>query len=456
MNIVIIGAGDVGYTIAKDLSQEGHDIVVIEARSETAKRLENELDVRVVVGNGSRPMVLAEAGVVEGCSIDYLIACSNRDEVNIMACWQAKRCGVKRVISRAKGIEYEDNPQWSEALGIDEIITPERSVARDIEEILWINAAVHTSELMEGKAGSYAFRVSQGSVVAGKSLRQIGGLTPKVPFVLLYVERDGKGQIPSGDWVLEEQDLCYVIAFKQQVMDIQRLFQTDKKKKQLRRLIIVGGGKLGIQLIRLLLVDHPEVHIKLIDKDHDRCSRIASEFPSLTVLHGDGTDEKLLSHEGIELTDGFLAATDVEELNMVLAILAKSLGAGKCVALVRKDVYTQLSSNLPIDAMVNPNESLSSLMLRMVRYPQTAGSLSLIGRIGAEILEAKLPEHAPAVGKKIADLDLPKGVLFAMVDRGGEHLMPRGNLELQAGDVLLIFAMDERMGKTLKALGIPV
>ncbi len=454
LKIVIVGAGDVGYTIARNLSGEGHDIVVIEHKADQAKKVENELDVRVVIGNGSRPAVLEEAGIAAGCNIDYLIACSNRDEVNIMACWQAKRCGVKRVISRAKGIEYEDNPQWSQALGIDEIITPERSVARDIEEMLWINAAVHTSELMKGKAGSYAFRITPDSPLSGKSLKEIGSISRGLPFVIIFVEREGIGQIPSGDWVLQNDDLCYVITFKQHVLDIQKLFLVEKKRKQMRRLIIVGGGKLGIQLVRLLVKNHPEVNIKLIDLDHDRCSRLASEFPTLTVLHGDGTDEKLLRHEGIDLTDGFLAATDNEELNMVLAILAKSLGSGKCIALIRKEVYTQLASQLPIDALVNPNESLSSVILRFVRYPETAGSLSMIGRIGAEILESTLPDASPAVGKKIADLHLPKGVLFAMVNRDGESLMPQGSLVLKGGDVLLIFAMDEKMSKALKVLGM--
>lgn len=454
MNIVIIGAGDVGYAVAKSLSGSGSDIVVVESDMERALKVENELDVRVVVGNGSQPAVLGEAGIVEGCSIDCLIACSNRDEVNIMACWQAKRFGVKRVISRAKGIEYEDNPQWSEALGIDEIITPERSVARELEEMLWINAAVHTSELMEGKAGSYAFKVTDQSPAEGMSLKELGMKTKGLPFVIIFVEREGAGQIPSGDWELQKDDLCYVITFKEHVLEVQKLFQSEPRKKTLKRLMIVGGGKLGVQLVRLLVKTHPEVRVKLIEQDHDRCSRLASEFPSLTVLNGDGTDEKLLVHEGIDMTDGFLAATEKEELNMILAILAKTLGAGKCVAMVRKDVYTRLAGKLPIDALVNPNESLTSVILRLVRYPETAGSLSMISRIGAEILETSLPAESPAAGKRIADLNLPKGMLFAMVNRDGKTLMPQGNLELKGGDVLLVFAKDEVMTKGLKALGI--
>jgi len=455
LNIVIVGAGDVGYTIAKNLSAEGYDIVVIEQNPELAKKVENELDVRVVTGNGSRPAVLEKAGITEPCSIEYLIACADRDEVNLMACWQAKQCGVKRVISRAKAVEYEENPHLSQALGIDGIITPERSVARDVMEMLWINAAVHTSELMEGKAGSYAFKVTRESAAAGKSLREIGAQYPDLPFVIVYIEHDGTGQIPSGDWVLEEGNLCYIITFKEYVLEIQRLFfQEQKRRKHMRRLMVVGGSKVGIQVIRLLGEYHPGVEIKLIDKDHERCAQIAADFPSLTVLHGDGTDEKLLKYEGIEITDGFLAATEDEELNMILAILAKNFGAGKCISFVQKEVYTKLMHQLPIDALVNPNESLASMILRLVRYPETAGSLSLIGRIGAEILEAELPEDSPAVGKTLAELDLPKGVLFAMVSRQGEILMPKGDLMLQKHDVVLIFAMDERMNKALKTLGI--
>ncbi len=456
MNIVIVGAGDVGYNIAKDLSEDGHDIVVIEHHEEVAKRVDSELDVRVIVGNGAQPDVLAKAGVVENCSIDYLIACSRRDEVNIMACWQAKRSGVKRVISRAKSIEYVENHQWAQALGIDETISPERSVARDIEEMLFINAAVHTSELMEGKAVTYAFKVTESSPVAGMTLRELGEKHPELRFVMIYILRDEKGQIPFGDWVLEPGDLCYIITFRDQALNIQELFQKERRRKHIRRVLIVGGGKLGKQLMRLIVKNHPHIEIKIIDKDLERCTSMAEEFPTVTVLHGDGTDEKLLRHEGIELVDAFLAASEYDELNIVMGILAKSLGVGKSVALVRKKIYSQLSSRVPLDAVVNPNDSLSSLILKRIRYPETSGTLSLIGRIGAEILEITLPPESSAAGKAVAEINLPKGVLIAMVSRQGENLMPKGNLVLHGGDVLLLFAMEDRMTPALKHLEISV
>jgi len=459
MKIVIVGAGNVGYSIAQSLSAEGHDIVVIENREELVERLTNELDVQVVYGNGSRPSVLEEAGVSGSPPVDFLIACSNRDEVNIMACWQAKHMGVKRVISRAKSLEYTESPEWANLLGIDEMISPERSVARDIEEMLWVNAAIHTTEFFAGQAGSYAFRVQKSSKILGKSLREIGEEYSGLGAVFVYVEREGRGFIPSGDWVAREQDLCYLVTFRKKSREIEELFnekagKSGRNGKRIRKIIIIGGGKIGTFLVRRLLRNHPGVDIKVIDSDREACHHLSIEFPQISVLNGDGADEKLLVHEGIDAADGFVAATGSDELNMILAVLGKSMGAGKSIALVRTRTYSRVANELPIDSIINPNESLASVILRYVRYPESAGSLSLIDRINSEILEVTVPEDCRVIGRTLAKLPLPKGVIFAMIKRDGKVLLPKGDTEISAGDVILVFAAQEKMVRTLKLLGI--
>ncbi len=453
MKVVIVGAGNVGYSIARSLSQEGHDIVVVERNQDIATKVEEELDVAVIVGNGARPPVLERAGIFEGCDVDFLVACTDQDEVNIMSCWVAKRCGVRRAISRARGMEYTDTPQWARFLGIDVMNSPERSVARDIEDLLAVNAAVHATELFEGKAGSYAFRVEESSPILGKSLIQVGRENPNLSSVMVYVERNGKGIVPSGEWVAQEGDLCFLVSFKEMVFRLQELFHPGNFRG-LRRVMVVGGGKLGVHLALRLIRNYPGIEVKIVDCNRDKCVRLAEELHKVTILWGDGTDEKLLRHEGIQEVDGFVSTTDNDELNMILAALATRMGAKKTVAVVRKDLYSRLAEDLPIDAVVNPNESLASVILRHVRYPETAGSLSLIDRIGAEMLEVTIPEDSPVIGVKLMDLDLPKGIIFAMVKRGDTIIVPGGDLELHSGDVVSVFATGDLLARAVKILGV--
>ncbi len=408
MKIVIVGAGNVGYTLASTLSSSGHDVVVIESREEYAQQLENEIDVQVVIGNGSRPSVLAEAGITEGSSVDFLIACSNKDEVNIMACWQAKHLGVQHVISRAMSVEYTETPEWAEALQIDEILSPERSVAREIEEMLFVNSAVHTTEFLSGEAGSYAFMVTEDSPVLGKSLSQIAGEHPDFKAVFVYVERKLEGFTPSGDWVAQEGDLCYLITFKNHSTQIERLF-TRTKPKRIRRVMIVGGGKSAMAITRRLIKLHPSMEIKVIDNDPIVCQQINIEFPKIIVLNADGINESLLENEGISKMDGFIAATGSDEKNLILASLAKTMEARKTIAIVHSSTLTRLARALPVDAVVNPNESLSSVILRYIRYPMSASALSLIDRINSEILEVTVQQDCPIAGKRISSLNIPKG-----------------------------------------------
>src|SRR6056297_21859 len=199
LKIVIVGAGEVGYNVSRDLSAEGHDITIVELDETRAGKVESELDVRVVRGNGSRPHVLEKAGICEGCGVDILVASSEKDEVNILACWIAKRAGVKRVISRARGLEYTDSPTWARELGIDVMISPERSVAREIEELLSVSSAVHTAEFFGGRAGLYAFRVSEGSPMVGDTLRRLRQRYPKLTALIAFVEREGGGFVPFGE-----------------------------------------------------------------------------------------------------------------------------------------------------------------------------------------------------------------------------------------------------------------
>jgi trk system potassium uptake protein TrkA len=450
---VIIGAGEVGFNVASSLSVEGHDITIVESNEERAAKAENELDVMVVRGNGSRPPVLEKAGIFPGCDIDLLIACSNFDEVNIMACWIARRAGVKRVISRARGLEYTDSPTWAKQLGIDVMISPERSVAREIEEFLSISSAVHTAEFFGGKVGVYAFRVSDNSPLIGTSLRDLRRIYPKIKALVVFIERKGKGFVPFGEDKLETGDLCFTVTSKSQAQELEELF-TRQKTPELKRVIVVGGGKIGYQVARRLEIRFPDLDIRLIDQDRDKCEKLSRELERAIVIHGDGMDEELLRYEGVDEADGFVTTTANDEHNILIGVVGKALGARKSVAVVRRELLMRLTDYMAVDAMVNPNQALATVIMRQVRYPYGTGALSIIDKIDAEVLELKIPHGSPVSGKKIMDLDLPKGILIALISRNGDMFVPWGDSVLMENDEVLIFAAEELMPRAVEMLGV--
>ncbi|MDR1048935.1 MAG: Trk system potassium transporter TrkA [Synergistaceae bacterium] len=446
MRIVVVGAGEVGFTVAGTLSSEGHDVNIVEQDEERAERAENQLDARVIRGNGARPQVLYEAGVREGCDVDFLVACTDRDEANILSCWVARHAGVKRVVARAKGLEFTDSPSWAKDLGIDMMISPERSVAREILELLSVSTALHTAELLGGEAAIYAFRVAKGSPLAGLSLKDIRAKTPDLIAVIVYVGREGEDDIvPDGGTVLREDDLCYVVSYREQVWRLETLFQLHASRP-LKRVFIVGGGKLGFQVAYRLETDYRGVDIRLIDRDRDRCDRLARELSRTLVLNGDGVDTDILTEEGIEGADGYVCATESDEVNLVYGTIAKSLGARRAIAVARRHVYRDIPGRMPIDAVVDPNEALSSVILRYIRYPGHSQALSIIEKIDAEMLEIVLPENHPRLGIALAELDMPKGVLVALVARGRKNVfVPDGATRFEAGDHLILFASTAKM-----------
>ena len=451
LNVLIIGAGEVGKNIASTLSSESYNVYLIEQNEDNAKHADEELDARVIVGNGAKPQVLnqvfSEAAENDNGEIDIMIACTNKDEVNMLACWIAKEAGIKHIISRARNLEFTDSPDWAKKFGIELMISPERSLSREILGLLTVSSAIHTAELLNGLAALYAFKVEENSPFINKSLRDIRLLFPDLIAVFVFVQRENNNFVPNGLSVIQQNDICYVVTFRESAFALEELFNPEIKKiRSLKKIFIVGGGKLGSQIAQAIKRDFGRVQLRLIEIDPLKCIKLSQELGEALVLNGDGADKRLLLEEGINQADGYVCATDSDELNLIYSGLAKTMGVKKSIAVVRQKSYQDLTQFLPI-TIVDPNEALASSILRVVHYSGNllARALSIIKTIDAEMLELEIPKDSALIGKSIAELKIPKGVLIALMQRNDKVLLPTGFTVLMSGDLIILFAPSDLM-----------
>lgn len=456
MNIVIVGAGEVGRSVAKTLSGEGHNIYLVEKDEAQATSAAEQLDVQVIRGNGARPQILAQAGVVPAGNIDLLIACTNRDEVNMLSCWIAHSAGVPSVISRARNLEFTDSADWGKKLGIDLMISPERSIAREIIGLLEVSSALHAAELLDGRAAIYALKIADDSPLINMALKDLRTAYPDLIAVFVHVEHpNGIAGVPNGFTVLEAGDICYVVTYKQSAAKLQEIFQPSHKVA-LRKLFIVGGGKLGTQIAQAAKRDFGNVSLRLIEKDPERCEKLSEELGEALVLNCDGVDKRVLIDEGIEEADGYVCATDSDELNLIYSSMAKVMGAKKTIAIVKRKEYQDLTKTMPVDAIVDPNEALANLILRVVHYPRHTKAFSIIERINAEMLEVVMHDDNELIGRTLAQIKLQKGVVVALLGRGEKVLVPTGATQILAGDRVILFALTSLMPEAAKLFGAEI
>jgi trk system potassium uptake protein TrkA len=336
------------------------------------------------------------------------------------------------------------------------MVSPERSVAREVEDLLETQGAIHSTEI-DAKAGLYAFRVDEESPACGLTLLELRKQNPKLVTIIAYVKREDRGFIPRAGDVLEADDICYSFCYLDQIHEISDLYQPHRGKK-LRSVVIIGAGKVGFQTAQLLLKRVRGVDIRIIDRDREKCRRVAVELPKVTVLWGDGADEELLRQEGVPAAGGFVSATESDEVNLILALLAKSLGTKKSIAVIRRKNYLKLLDDLPIDAIVNRNEALSSVIISAVRFPGSASTLAMMDQIGAETIQVTIPEDSPATGVELKDLPLPAGALIGLVrrqeKRRSDIFIPTGTSSLKPGDRVILFVTQDVTEEALSTLGV--
>ncbi|EKV26486.1 Trk system potassium uptake protein TrkA [Caenispirillum salinarum AK4] len=453
MKVIICGAGQVGYNIARYLAVENNDITVIDQRPDLIRKISDGLDVKAVLGYASHPNVLEQAGVSDA---DMVIAVTAADEVNMVACQVAHSLfAVPTKIARVRNQSYLQ-PIWAnlfsrENMPIDVIISPEIEVARAVTRRLRVPGAIDIIPLVEGKVQVLGVRCSEDTPVVHTPLRQLTQLFPDLQIVIVGIVRDDKPMVPSPDDQMLPGDEIYFVCSRDH-MD-RALAAFGHEEQETRRVLIFGGGNIGLFLAQQLENEHPEISAKVIEQDKERAEFVAKTLNRTIVLNGDVLDPEILDEASIGNVETVVAITDDDEVNILSSLLAKRAGASRAIALLNKTTYNALVSPLGVDVVVNPRAITVSNILQHVRRGRIHAVHSLHEGFG-EMIEADALETSSIVGKPLRDVKLPNGVIIGAVVRGAEVISPRGGTVVKGGDRVVLFAAKEAVKKVEKMFSV--
>jgi trk system potassium uptake protein len=454
MKILILGAGQVGRTAARHLShEEANEVTVVDINEDALRDLQDRLDVRTVAGNAAHPTVLEAAGAPEA---EILVALTSSDEVNMMACEVAfKLFRTPTKIARIRAAEYTARAALfgSEGLSVDVVISPEQLVTDYVERLIHHPGTLQVLDFADGKVRLVGVRASRGGLLVGQSLRELPRHLPKMEVRVVAIYRDGRSVAPEGDTLIEDGDEVFFLAAR---YDIRRVMaELRHGDDPARRIVIAGGGNIGLRLARTLEQDN---QVKLIERDPRRARHVSELLEKAIVLHGDAADEELLIEENIDSADVFAALTNSEEANILSAMLAKRLGAHKAMALINRPSYTELVESSSIDIAISPQTITIGSLLAHVRRGDVV-RVHALKRGAAEALEAIVhgdERSSRIVGKTVAQVPLPEGAAIGAIVRGEQVIMAHHDTLVLADDHVILFLADRRHLEAVERLFVRV
>ncbi len=446
MKILIAGAGEVGYELGKVLSEEHHDVTILDQRQSCLQRVIKNLDVLTVEGNATSPHSLVEGGAN---SADLMIAVTSVDEVNIIASMMAKRLGVNKVIARVRNDELSqsDSPLSPSELGIDVLIHPEEAAASEIHLLVKRASASDIVSLADDRLQLVGVRIEQGSKVIDQQLQNLANEFEELQSRVVAISRRGGTIIPKGSSVLKANDHAFFVTKTEHLKRLMTV--TGHDNKTLRRVMIAGGSDVGRLLAKKMCEDKQKWQIKLIEPDEEMATKIANENRDVLVLHGNPTDPNLLVVEGVQEMDAFISVTEDEESNIISCLMAKHLEVKKTVALVSKTQYVPLSQTIGIDAIVNVKASASDEIHRQIRQGMMLTVKALQG-IKAEIIEVVAGKNCKMLNIPVRDLSLPEGAVLGGILHEDNVEIAVGDSIIRKGDRVIILALPRAIEKVDK------
>ena len=442
MKIIILGAGQVGASVAYNLASEFNDITVVDADSYILQELQDRLDIRTVTGHASHPDVLYRAGAEDA---DMIIAVTNSDETNMIACQVAYTLfHTPTKIARVRSAEYLREPRLfsQEALPIDVRISPEQLVTEYVERLIDHPGALQVLDFAAGRVQLVAVRAVRGGPLVGHELQALRQHMPKVDARVAAIFREGAPPIlPKGDTVIEEGDEVFFLAARKNIRAV--MSELRRLDKPVKRIILAGGGNIGLRLAEAL---EDRYQVKIIEANPERTRILSEQLEKAIVLQGDAADEDLLVEENIEATDVFCALTNEEEANILSAMLAKRLGARLVISLINRAAYVDLVQSQAIDIALSPQQATIGSLLTHVRRGDVVAVHSL-RRGAAEAIEAVAhgdSSNSRVVGRTVEEVRLPEGTTIGAVVRDDQVFMAHHDLVIQSGDHVILFLVDKR------------
>ena len=455
MKVIICGAGQVGWQIARHLANEKNDVTVVDRNSDLVRRATDTLDVQGIVGFASYPDILARAGAQDA---DMVIAATHSDEVNMVTCQVAHSVfNIPRKIARLRSQSYLDaiyaDLYRRDHLPIDVVISPEKEVSEAALRRLKTPAAFETEFFFNGDVQLLGITLDDKCPVLNTPLRQLSDLFSTLSAVVVAIRRDGTLFVPSSGDQLFAGDSCYIFVQKH---DVQRALEVFGKTAHVQdRIVIVGGGNVGFAVAKNLENRSSRIRAKVIEKDRFTAEQAAELLEKTIVLHGDGLDADMLSEANIERSDAILAVTDDDKTNLLAAIRAKSMGCPLAICLINDPSMEPLLRAMGIDAHVNPRATTVSSILRHIRHGRVRGVYS-IGDAEAEVIEAQVLSTSSIAGQNIRDIEFPEGVLVGAVRKGDKILKPSGSLRIEEGDHVVLFSLSADVAEVERLLQVTI
>jgi trk system potassium uptake protein TrkA len=440
MKILILGANKVGAALAENLAKEANDITLVDTDAALLRELKDRLDIGTTVGQPSYPDVLKRAGANDA---DMLIAVTDSDEVNLVACQVAYSLfRTPKKICRLRSNSYvnADRLFGTEAIPIDVVISPEQIVSHYIKSLIELPGALQVLHFAKGKILLVAVRAELGGPLVGREIRYLREHMPNIDTRVAAIFRQNRPILPQGDTVIEADDEVFFIAARDHIRDV--MSELRKVDKPYRRIMIAGGGNIGERLAEAV---ESSYRTKLIEISHARCEVLAEKLHFTTVLHGDASDQDMLLEEGIEETDVFLALTNNDEANIMSSMLAKRMGAGRVMTLITNPAYVDLVQGGDIDIAISPQQATIGSLLTHVRRGDVVNVHSL-RRGAAEAMEAIAhgDKHtSKVVGRALEDIALPPGTTIGAILRDEKVLIAHDDIVVQSEDHVILFLVDK-------------
>ena len=441
MKIVILGAGQVGGSVAESLVSEQNDITVVDLEPQRLRALQDRLDLRTVVGSGAHPSVLSEAGIEDA---DLLVAVTQSDETNLVACRLAARMfNVPRRIARIRATDYLGNEKvlGEDGFDVDLSICPEQILTDYIVKLVEFPEALQVLDFADGKVSLVAVRAYGGGPLVGQPLKDMSKHMPNIDTRIVAIFRGDRSIVPDGDTVIEAGDEVFCLAASAHIREVMR--ELRRMDRPVKRVMIAGGGNIGLRLAHAL---EDRYSVRVIEHNKRRCELLAARLGSALVLNGDTTDEELLEDENIAEMDLFVAVTNDDENNIMSSLLAKRMGARRVVSLINRRAYVDLLQSGQIDIAISPAQATIGTLLAHVRRGDVVAVHSL-RRGAAEALEAVVHgdrESCKVTDRRVDEIHLPPGTTIGAVVRGNEVIMAHHDTVIRAEDHVIVFVTDKK------------